>query len=97
MIAAFVDDIYFQARLMDASHKAGFDISFVTQPVQADIYFIDLGREGAIEFAAAVSGKKIAFVSHVDDDMKSKAKAAGCRVMARSEFVKSLSEILRKA
>lgn len=97
MIAAFVDDIYFQARLMDAAHRSGYDISFVKQPVDAQLYFIDLSREGSIEFAEAVKGKKIAFVSHTDDELKTRAKAAGCKVMARSEFIKMLPEILKKS
>ncbi len=95
MIAAFVDDIYFQARLMDAAHRAGADISFVRQPVPADLYFIDLSQAGAIEFASAVKGRKIAFVSHIDAEAKEKAKAAGCKVMARSEFVQKLGEIIK--
>ena len=63
------------------------------------LLIVDLNQEGAIPAAEAwkaeTRGRVVGFVSHVDGETIKAARAAGVdRVMARSEFVAVLPELL---
>jgi hypothetical protein len=60
---------------------------------------VDLNQPGALEAAVAwkgaTGGEVVGFVSHVDADAVGRARAGGIdRVMARSQFVNVLPELL---
>lgn len=97
-IAAYVPD------LMDRSRFEGLDVSFAASPGElaeaedADVYVIDLGRDGALAAVAdlAANGRRvIGFGSHVDEDLLAAAREAGCtEVLPRSRFFARLRELL---
>jgi hypothetical protein len=93
-VAAYVPD------LMDRSRLGGIEITFVPSPaalasMAADVVVIDLGRPGALEVLPSLSGRVIAFGSHVDADLLEAARAAGCdEVLPRSKFFARARELL---
>jgi len=112
-VLALVDDIFFQAKLMETARQVGVELKMVangeafTAAAASDpprLMLVDLNaRQGALE-AVERLGKSgnplpvIAFLSHVQVELAERARAAGCRqVLPRSKFTAELAEILRQA
>jgi CheY-like chemotaxis protein len=112
-VLALVDDIFFQAKLMETARQVGVELIMVangeafTTAAASDpprLMLVDLNaRQGALEAVERLgkSGNSlpvIAFLSHVQVELAERARAAGCRqVLPRSKFTAELAEILRQA
>jgi DNA-binding NarL/FixJ family response regulator len=109
-VVALVDDLFFQAKLVETAKLLGVDLRTCTTPdaLAAEIVkdaprlvIVDLNaRENPLEAAERVraSGREIAlvaFLSHVQVDLAARATAAGFpEVMPRSKFTQDLATIL---
>lgn len=108
---AFVDDIFFQAKIRETAKLVGVDVRFCTTP---DALFAEMEKEkpglvvvdlnarnnplDAIARASSSGAPLVGFLSHVQLDLAEKARAAGCaNVMPRSKFTSSLATILSQA
>ena len=112
-VLAFVDDIFFQAKILETARHVGVTVKAVTQPeallaeVQQNspqLVVVDLNaRAGGVEaiellHAAGLKLPVVAFLSHVQVDLAERAKAAGCgSVLPRSKFTQNLATILTQA
>jgi DNA-binding NarL/FixJ family response regulator len=112
-VVALVDDLFFQAKLVETAKQVGVEVRACTTPDALDaeiaraaprLVVIDLNAR--VEPFAALkrlqaSGSGIpliAFLSHVQVDLAERARAAGCReVMPRSKFTQNLATILARA
>jgi CheY-like chemotaxis protein len=110
---AFVDDIFFQAKIRETAKLVGVDIHFCTTPdalyaemtaQPPNLVVIDLNARNnpldAIERVRQTSAELplVGFLSHVQLDLAEKARAAGCaNVMPRSKFTHNLATILAQA
>ncbi len=112
-VVALIDDIFFQAKLLETAKQVGVEVRACTTPDALDaeiaksaprLVVVDLNARSeplkALERLQA-SGRKIpliAFLSHVQVDLAERARAAGCReVMPRSKFTQNLATILARA
>jgi DNA-binding NarL/FixJ family response regulator len=109
-VLALVDDLFFQAKLLETSKLLGIDLRTCTTPdaliaeAAANaprLVIIDLNaRNSPLEAVAGIHKAApqiplIAFLSHVQMDLAEQARAAGCAsVMPRSKFTKELATIL---
>jgi DNA-binding NarL/FixJ family response regulator len=109
-VVVFLDNLFFQARLLDAAKRAGVSFKMVSTVEQflaaarehpGALLVVDLDARArpieAIEQLRATGGGQavIAFLSHVEVDLAERARAAGCRqVLSRFEFTQSLPAIL---
>jgi AmiR/NasT family two-component response regulator len=110
---AFVDDIFFQAKIRETAKLVGVDVHFCTTP---DALFAEMDREkpnlvvidlnarnsplDAIARARSASAEMpmVCFLSHVQVELAEKARVAGCdNVMPRSKFTHNLATILAQA
>jgi CheY-like chemotaxis protein len=103
-VLALVRDLMFSSKISAEARSAGVPCKIIRDPAQlatADpapqFLLVDLNLPGAIEAASTWrqgSGKPvIGFVSHVDSDTISKARASGIDlVQARSQFVQQLGQ-----
>jgi DNA-binding NarL/FixJ family response regulator len=112
-ILAFVDDIFFQAKMMETAKHAGVELkSFSTGEAllaefakqQPKLVVVDLNaRQSPMEVIAAVRVRLaeirvIGFFSHVQTELAQRARDAGCtEVMPRSKFTKELAAIFSQA
>ncbi|HEY0702629.1 MAG TPA: hypothetical protein VGD60_07665 [Candidatus Acidoferrales bacterium] len=112
-IVAFVDDLFFQAKILETAKHVGVEVRTCTTPAAlvADIakhspalVVIDLNAKNhpldAISQARAAAGTipVICFLSHVQTELAAQARAAGCsEVMPRSKFTHELATILGRA
>ncbi len=111
-ILALVDDLFFQAKLMETARRLGVEMDCVSTPgalvaeAQAAapaLIVIDLNARAsplaAIEqLAAGNPAPVVAFLSHVQVDLAERARKAGCKeVLPRSQFTRDLPEILARA
>src|SRR5579863_4803805 len=112
-VLAFVDDLFFQAKILETAKHLGIVVRTCTtsDALLAEIaketpklVIVDLNARGAplqaIEKVRAVAPSLplIAFLSHVQTDLAQQARAAGCmQVMARSQFTRELATILTQA
>jgi DNA-binding NarL/FixJ family response regulator len=111
-VLALIDDLFFQAKLMETARQVGVAVRVVAngdalaqaaEAQPASLVLVDLNaRQGAMEgltrVCAAGSAQVVAFLSHVQTDLAAQARAAGCtQVMPRSKFTADLPEILRRA
>jgi len=112
-VLALVDDLFFQAKLVETAKQLGIDLRTCSTPdaLAAEIaknpprlVVVDLNaRTNPLEAAERVraSGKEIsvvAFLSHVQVDLAARASAAGFReIMPRSKFTQNLATILARA
>jgi hypothetical protein len=103
-VLALVRDLIFATKISTAARSAGVEIKMLRDPQKLPrepgrLLLVDLNQEGAIEAAAAWREKQgavaIGFVSHVDAETIFAARSAGIdRVLARSQFVKVLQDLL---
>src|ERR1700733_14364730 len=101
-VVALVDDLFFQAKLLETAKQVGVEVRACTTPDALEsevgrstprLVVIDLNARAepftALERMHASDSKipLIAFLSHVQVDLAERARAAGCReVMPRSKF-----------
>ncbi len=111
-VVALVDDLFFQAKLLETAKQVGVEVRTCTTPDALDaeiaravpkLVVVDLNaRAGPFEALKRLqaSGSKIpliAFLSHVQLDLAERARAAGCNdVMPRSKFTQNLATILAR-
>ena len=104
-IAVLVDDLFFSSKISAVSKQVGSEVVFcrgaAVVPPDVERICVDLnaGSFDAVEeirkLKASHSAPILAYVSHVQVDLKRQAEAAGAdEVMARSAFVERLSKIL---
>jgi CheY-like chemotaxis protein len=112
-VVALLDDLFFQAKLLETAKQVGVELRACTTPDALDaeiaksaprLIVVDLNALSdpfqAIERLQASGGKipLIAFLSHVQVDLAERARAAGCNdVMPRSKFTRDLATILARA
>ncbi len=111
-VVALVDDIFFQAKLVETARQVGVELKTVTTGAallaeaagSPALVIVDLNaRQGAIEaleqlHAAGNAQPVIAFLSHVQVELAERARAAGCQhVLPRSKFTQDLAAILSRA
>lgn len=112
-VVALVDDIFFQARILETAKQLGVDLRACrTSDALADeiakqaprLAIVDLNAQSgpmqaiALVRAASSEIRLIAYLSHVQVDLAQRARDAGCHeVMARSQFTRDLATILSKA
>lgn len=107
-IIALVRDLMFSGRIMAEARAAGAQVKVVRDPqVLEDLYRLgsklmiaDLNLPGSIEAAARwrtrTEGHVVGFASHVDAESIGRARSAGIdQVLARSQFVRALPELLK--
>jgi hypothetical protein len=102
---ALVSDLMFSSRISAEARAAGTAITILRQPAalagqEGRGLIVDLNMAGAItaagEWRAASGLPVIGFVSHVDQDAISQARAAGIeQILPRSKFVVVLPELLK--
>ncbi len=99
-VIAYAPDLMDRSKLSAANPR----IRFVSHPgdlavvaVGIDLVVVDLGRPAVFEVLAEVSAvtRVVGFGSHVDRATLEQADAAGCEAMPRSQFFRSLGELLK--
>jgi hypothetical protein len=105
-VLALIRDLMFSTRVTGAAAQLGVPLRLIRDPARlagepGRRLIVDLNQPGAIDAASAWRGRAgggadvIGFVSHVDTATIRQARAAGIdRVMARSQFVQVLPELL---
>lgn len=112
-VVALIDDIFFQAKLLETAKQVGVELRACTTPDALDaeiakaaprLVVVDLNAASqpieALErlHARGAQIPLIAFLSHVQVDLAERARAAGCsEVMPRSKFTQNLATILSRA
>jgi hypothetical protein len=104
-VVALVRDLLFSSRIAATARATNVRLQIVRdaqqlQKIPAGRLLVDLNQPGAIDAAVAwknAHGRRvIGFVSHVDAATIAAARAAGIEeVLARSQFVARLEELLR--
>jgi DNA-binding NarL/FixJ family response regulator len=112
-ILALVDDIFFQAKMLETAKHLRIEMkSFTTsdallaeiekQPPK--LVVVDLNaRQSPLDAISSLRARNqdipvIAFLSHVQTELASRARDAGCaEVMPRSKFTKELAAIFARA
>jgi hypothetical protein len=108
-ILVLVRDLMFSGRILAEARAAGVNVKVIRDPsgiaklenADSSLMIADLNLPGAIVAASdwrrRTEGIVVGFVSHVDSDTISQAKAAGLdQVLARSRFVTVLPELLKR-
>ena len=105
-ILALVRDLMFASKISATARALNVAVTVLRDPQslagqQSAMLLVDLNHPGAL--AAAVQWKQqgggvvVGFVSHVDTDTIREARAGGLdRVSSRSEFVRTLPELLQR-
>jgi DNA-binding NarL/FixJ family response regulator len=111
-VLALVDDLFFHAKIMEASRHAGVElcccatVEALLEQARAGapaLVIVDLNaRADALQAIARVAAGNsvsvVAFLSHVQTDLAERARRAGCaEVMPRSQFSRDLPAILARA
>jgi hypothetical protein len=104
-IAALVDDLFFSSKISETARQVGSEIVFCRSaegvPADAGRICVDLNAN-TFDAVAEIAKLKsmhlapiVAFLSHVQIDLKRRAEEAGAReVIPRSAFVQRLPELL---
>jgi len=116
-IFAFVDDLFFLAKIQETARKMNVKVEFVKTDKDLEekmgqngadkpsLIIFDLNNVAAKPLTMIPKLKAklkkgtniIAFVSHVQGDLKMKAQEAGCdMVLPRSAFSQNLAQLLRR-
>src|SRR5271170_3013900 len=109
-VVALVDDLFFQVKIAEAAKQLGVEFracstadALVAEVAKgaAKLVVVDLNARSqpieAIErlHAMGLAIPLVAFLSHIQQDLAERARAAGCReVMPRSKFTRDLATIL---
>ena len=109
-VLALVDDLFFQAKLLETARHIGVDLRTCTTADALDseiakdvpkLVVVDLNAaSNPLDAVARVQASGhaiplIAFLSHVQVDLAQRARAAGCNeVMPRSNFTQNMATIL---
>jgi DNA-binding NarL/FixJ family response regulator len=112
-VLALVDDLFFQAKIMETAKHAGVEVracatpdALLSEMVKAPpkLIVVDLNaRSRPVEALSEIQSKAqnapvVAFLSHVQTELAAQARAAGCSaVMPRSQFSRELATILAQA
>lgn len=112
-VLALVDDLFFQAKIMETAKHVGVTVRACSTPgalfaeiaqEKPKLIILDLNARSSPvaelpKIQAGANGAPvIAFLSHVQTELAQEARAAGCqRVMARSQFTRDLATILAQA
>ena len=112
-VLALIDDIFFQAKLLEAAKQLGVEVRTCATPEALDselakarpnLVVVDLNaRASPLDAVRRVQayGREIpliGFLSHVQLELAERARAAGCgEVMPRSKFTQNLATILARA
>lgn len=112
-VLALLDDLFFQAKIMETAKHVGVTVRACSTPdallaemaqEKPKLIVVDLNaRSQPVEslgrIQASADGVPVmAFLSHVQTELVQQARAAGCeRVMARSQFTRDLATILAQA
>jgi DNA-binding NtrC family response regulator len=112
-VVALVDDLFFQAKMLETAKHLGVELRTCTTPDALDaeiakskprLVVVDLNARGnpldavARMRANAAEIPLLGFLSHVQVDLADRARAAGCHdVMPRSKFTRDLATILGQA
>jgi DNA-binding NtrC family response regulator len=112
-VLALIDDLFFQAKLLETAKLVGVELRACATADALDaeivkaaprLIVVDLNaRSGPFEAierlqAAGAGIPLVAFLSHVQADLAARARAAGCLdVMPRSKFTQNLATILARA
>jgi DNA-binding NarL/FixJ family response regulator len=112
-VLALVDDLFFQAKIVETAKHAGVDLGVCATPdallgeMAKDpprLVVVDLNaRSRPVEAleriqSSARNAPVVAFLSHVETDLAARARAAGLSaVMPRSQFARDLATILAAA
>lgn len=111
-VLAMVEDLFFQAKIIETARHLGLDLKICTTPdallgevskAIPNLVMVDLNARNqpleAVERlrSAAANVPLVGFLSHVQTELADQARAAGCReVMPRSQFTKDLATILSR-
>lgn len=112
-VLAVIEDLFFLVKVKDAATKAGLEIQFAKSPeaavekaqaIQPVLIVVDLNAtalqplETIRSLKSAGSSNILAFVSHVQVDLKRQGQEAGAdRVIARSAFSEKLNGVMSEA
>lgn len=103
MVLLLCRDLMFVSKVMASARAKNVPVKVVRDhallPLEGKRLIVDLNQEGALEAAAewkrGTGGQVIGFVSHVDTETISRAKAAGlCEVMTRGKFTSELDALI---
>jgi CheY-like chemotaxis protein len=111
-VLALVDDLFFQAKMMETARRLGVALKTVGNGSalvaaaalqEHKLVVVDLNaRQGALEAVAQLRAAGnaqpiIGFLSHVQTELAEQARGAGCQeVLPRSKFTADLAEILNR-
>ncbi len=111
-VLALVDDLFFQAKIIETARHLGVDLKICTTPdalldelskATPNLVVVDLNARNqplqAVERmqSAAANVPLVGFLSHVQTELAEQARAAGCsEVMPRSKFTNDLATILSR-
>jgi CheY-like chemotaxis protein len=111
-VLAFVDDIFFQAKLVETAKQLGVEVRTCQTADGLDreiakavpnLIVVDLNAHAdPLDAVRRVHTQAreiplIGFLSHVERDLAERARAAGCsEVMPRSKFTQNLATILSR-
>ena len=103
-VLVLVRDLMFSSRIGATARAMNAPVTLLRDPAALEgkpgsRLIVDLNQPGALEAALAwkrnSSGEVVGFVSHVDSETVARARAGGIdRVMARSQFVNVLPQLL---
>ena len=110
-VLAYCPDLLFTSRITETARQTGISVEVVSTPqeledhsasIQPGLILLDLGHR--IDYAGLIQNLRrtlpdtvlVAYGSHVDQELLQSAKQAGCHeVLVRSQFVKTLPDLLR--
>lgn len=112
-ILALVDDIFFQAKMLETAKHSGVEMKpfssgeallAAIDGTPPRLVVVDLNaRSAPVETIASLRARDsklpiVAFFSHVQVDLAQRARTAGCtEIIPRSRFTKDLAAILSRA
>jgi hypothetical protein len=104
-VAAFIPDLLFGSNVLGALQAAGHDVQLVNDPSaagDAEVLVIDLTAEAPerierVTKAAPKAVKTLAFYSHVENDVRDRALAAGFDlVIPRSRMARDSASLVER-
>lgn len=98
-VVAYTPDLMDRSKIAAAAPEVDFVAGPADLPARAgmaELVVVDLARPGVLEVLAelSASARVVGYGSHVDRATLERAAAAGCEAMPRSQFFRSLGELL---